>query len=200
MGTVLRRQQKLAVLKTAGESLSATDLRSFFDCAGTDVYRPVVRTNDTRGSDTVKKTTTDQALPNMTPKTLEEFKAAVKYVLMNRDGAPELVADALLADDPDYLVAGFAELDADPDVVLTIADELTFQPKPEQEWVRRDAGVVVVPTNEAVASHLEFLVGLGVYGEDAETVAAQLLVRGIESILPLVEALARPRSMSPRRV
>jgi hypothetical protein len=147
----------------------------------------------------MKKTTTDQAVPSPTPKTLEEFKAAVKYVLMNRDGAPELVADALLADDPDYLIAAFADLDAEPDVVLTIADELTFQPKPDQEWVRRDAGVVVVATNEAVAEHLGVLVGLGVYGEDAETVVAQLLVRGIESVLPIADALARVQQKGLRR-
>lgn len=139
------------------------------------------------------KKSPEHELPLQVPKTLDEFKVAVKYVLMNRYGAPELVADALLADDPDYVSAGFDDVETEPEVVLAIAEELTVKPKPGQEWVLRDAAAIIVPSNAAIDSHLARLAELGMYGEDAEEVARQMIVRGLECVLPIVAATTSRR-------
>jgi len=141
----------------------------------------------------VGKKPTDAELPLTIPKTLDEFKIAVKYVLMNRHGAPEMVADALLADEAEYIKAGFADLEAEPDVVIKVAEELTFKPAPGQEWVRRDAAAIMVPSNEAIDGHLARLAELGMYGEHPDEVARHMIVRGLECVLPIVAAATSRR-------
>jgi len=117
----------------------------------------------------------------------DEFRDAVKFVLVNTYETPDIVVKALLADDEQYLKASWEEAKGASDagaIAIKAADELALKPHSgKREWVRATDNTILVEANAATKQYLVKLADCGLYGEDVDAVASSLLVRGIECVL-----------------
>lgn len=123
--------------------------------------------------------------------TFEQFLEAVRYLLVNEKGMPELVADEIMAADDGYLREAFGEVDATGKMAMEAADELVIRPRKSGEWVRLDDEQMLLTVNKKVRAHIESIGKFGLYGDSDEEVAATLLCRGIECVLPLAGQVHR---------
>jgi len=135
--------------------------------------------------------TVEKPLPSV-----EEFRAAVKYLLMTDHGMPALYADEILDDDPEFLERHrqtYHEAIGDVGAVERAADGFRFDPPKGLKWVSLQKGQcvaeenqIVLDVNGAVDQYLDSLVALGLHGEDRNEVATAMLAKGIESVFPLI--------------
>lgn len=116
--------------------------------------------------------------------TLDEFRAAVRYLLVNDYGMPELVADETLNIDAQYVQNSYEESCPNDSSISDVADELAIKPREKREWVRVDSGQLVVTINDRIEALLKRLANTGLYGDSIPDVAATMLCRGIEAVLP----------------
>jgi hypothetical protein len=123
--------------------------------------------------------------------TLEEFREAVKYLLINEHGMPPLAADDVLTIDSDYIANAFAEPGDRVAVVAEVVSELVSDGESKSGWVRSDGNTVVVEMNRQIKEHVDKLVDTGLYGEDPSEVARTMMCRGIEGVLPSLPELTR---------
>jgi hypothetical protein len=123
--------------------------------------------------------------------TLDEFRDAVKYVLINTHGMPELAANDVLVMDADYIEKAFAEPGDREAVVAEVASELMSDGLSRSQWVRVSGDTVVVEMSKQVTAYVDSLLTTGLYGEDASAVVFTMMCRGIESVLPILPNLAR---------
>ncbi|WP_321820829.1 MULTISPECIES: hypothetical protein [unclassified Burkholderia] len=124
------------------------------------------------------------------PATLADFRAAVRYLLLNEHGMPELVADEVLEADAQYVQSAFEESGVRDTAVSEIATELAIAPRNDRQWVKVEDGQLVVTVNERVTDLLKRLADTGLYGDSIACVAATLLCRGIEAVLPVLSVTA----------
>lgn len=117
------------------------------------------------------------------PATLEEFQSAIRFLLVNEHGMPELVADDLMKIDEAYVQNAFADVSERETLVMEVATELTVRPKKGLTWVRVNDGQLVLDINEPMQGYLNQLVEAGLYGDTAAEVARSMLCRGIEVVL-----------------
>lgn len=124
--------------------------------------------------------------------TLEDFRAAVRYLLLNDYGMPELVADEVLQADAQYVQSAYEESGLKDTAITDVADELAIKPPENREWVRVNDGQLIVAVNDSIGDLLKRLANTGLYGDSVEDVAATLLCRGIEAVLPVLPLAATP--------
>jgi transcriptional regulator with XRE-family HTH domain len=134
------------------------------------------------------------------PATFAQYREAVRFLLVNDVGTPELVADALLEADENFLRGAFEERRGL--TLLDVVDELRVRPSAACSWVQLEKGQVIVdPTaddhvilrfSSKLGALLDSVVQTGLYGETKEAVVDGLVRRGIEAVLPMVTALATP--------
>lgn len=115
--------------------------------------------------------------------TFDEFRASVRYLLVNDHGMPELVADEALESDDRYVRDSYGDGGLKRKQAIEVADELAIKPGGNSSWVRIADGTIVVEVNERVENYLKNLVGVGLYGQTPSDVAYTMLCRGIESLL-----------------
>ncbi|AVA38248.1 hypothetical protein [Cupriavidus metallidurans] len=127
--------------------------------------------------------TAKAALKSQKP-TLDEFRAAVRYLLVNDYGMPELVADETLNIDAQYVQNAYDESGLKDSSISDVADELAIKPRENREWVKVDSGQLIVTINDSVDGLLKRLANTGLYGDSIPDVAAAMLRRGIEAVLP----------------
>ncbi len=116
--------------------------------------------------------------------TFDEFRAAVRYLLVNDYGMPELVADETLNIDTQYVQNSYEESGRNESSISDVADELAIKPRENREWVRVDSGQLIVTINDRIEDLLKRLANTGLYGDSISDVAATMLRRGIEAVLP----------------
>lgn len=124
---------------------------------------------------------------------LEEFRSAVKWILVNDHGMPELVAEEILSADADFLKRKHETFHADADMIAKTAEAFAYEPPAGVTWIRLEKGVrtagedqVVIDVGGELERYLGRLVALGLYGEDRDAVAKAMLARGIEAVFPLL--------------
>ena len=137
--------------------------------------------------------TMDKPLPSV-----EEFREAVKYVLMTDHGMPQLIADEILDDDPEFLERHrqtYHESIGDVGAVVRAAHGFRFEPPKGLKWVALEKGQcvadedqIVLNANGAVGKYLDSLVTLGLHGNTRNAVASAMLAKGIETVFPLIFA------------
>lgn len=136
---------------------------------------------------------TTASVPTKPIPTFEEFREAVKYLLLNDHGMPKLVAEEILSADVDFLETNhglFTKLD---NAVAKTADSFAFEPVSGVTWVQLKPGMrtadkdqVVIDVGGEMGRYLERLVALGLHGAERDAVASIMLARGIESVFPLI--------------
>lgn len=126
-----------------------------------------------------------------TPATYEEYVAAVKFVLMTAHRTPELVANELLAADEPYLKASWERYQANPDIILEVAAEISLDPDEDEpsERAQDTRCTLAIPVTEPVHALLARLAKAGLYGDTETEVARAMITRGIEAVLPVLGAL-----------
>lgn len=117
------------------------------------------------------------------PATLEEFQSAIRFLLINEHGMPELVADDLMKIDEDYVQNAFADPGERETLVMEVATELTVRPKEGLKWVHVSHDQLVLDINGPMQAYLEQLVEVGLYGDTVAQVARAMLSRGVEVVL-----------------
>jgi hypothetical protein len=123
--------------------------------------------------------------------TLDEFRGAVKYLLIHQHGMPELAANDVLTIDADYIAKAFADPGNRTAIVAEVALELVGDGETKSGWVRRDGDAAVIDMNRQIKAHVDKLANTGLYGNDANEVALTMMCRGIESVLSTLPDLAR---------
>lgn len=131
--------------------------------------------------------------PTKTIPTFDEFREAVKYILLNDHGMPDLVAEEILSADVEFLETNhglFSKLD---NAVAKTANSFAFEPATGITWVQLQTGMrtankdqVVIDVGGEMGCYLEHLVQLGLHGASRDAVARIMLARGIESVFPLI--------------
>ena len=139
------------------------------------------------------KTTPPEPANQAPDSTLDDFRAAVRYLLINDHGMPDLVADAAIAVDDDYVQRAYANRSGDRRLVMEVAGELAIKPRDHASWVRVGEGQIVVSLNDNVQAYLKSLVEVGLYGQTPEDVAHTMLCRGIEGLLSVAKAASPTR-------
>jgi len=134
---------------------------------------------------------TTKTVPKSPVVTVAEFRAAVRFMLVNEHGMPELVADEVLENDAKYVQDSFQENGENRSSVADVANELAIKPSKNREWVKVDAGQMVLTVDSRVEELLTNLMSTGLDGDSLADVAATLLCRGIETVLPVLP-LATP--------
>lgn len=137
--------------------------------------------------------TMDKPLP-----LFEEFREAVKYVLMHDHGMPSLYADEVLDGDPEFVERHrqtYHEQAEDVGAVARAADGLRFEPPKGLKWVALeqgqrvvDADQIVLDADGAMGKYLDSLVTLGLHGGNRNAVASIMLAKGVETVFPLILA------------
>ena len=124
---------------------------------------------------------------------LEEFRAAVKYVLTHDHGMPELYADELLDCEPEFVEQRRLVCRTGDNAIAQAADDLVFEPPKGRKWISlekgqrlAEAGQVVLDAEGSVGRYLDSLVALGLHGTNRDAVASSMLSKGIETVFPLI--------------
>lgn len=123
--------------------------------------------------------------PTNQPATIEQFLEAVRYLLINDKGMPELVADEVMLADDGYLREAFGERNATGAAAMEAADELVIRPRKAGEWVCLGEDQMLLTVDKRVRAHIASIGRVGLHGESNEEVAVAMLSRGIECVLPL---------------
>lgn len=130
----------------------------------------------------VKKTSADAGAYGTA--SFEDYRAAIKHLLIVEHGAPELVADDLILADDGYLRASWNNKTP----LLEVADEIALKPNEDQVWVKIGNDKSVIKISAETCTYLEEIAELGLYGETRDEVARAMIARGLESVLPLAAA------------
>ena len=125
--------------------------------------------------------------------TLEDFRAALKYVLIHDHGMPELYADELLDCEHEFVEQRRLGCRDGDNAIAQAADDLVFEPPKGRKWISLEQGQrvaedgqVVLAADGAVGRYLDSLVTLGLHGPDRDAVASAMLAKGIETVFPLI--------------
>jgi len=123
---------------------------------------------------------------------MEEFRVAVKYLLLNEYGMPELVANEMLLADAQYVQNAFDECGLKDSSISDVAEELSIKPRANREWVKVDEGQLIVTVNNRIDDLLKRIANTGLYGDTVADVVVTLLCRGIEAVLPVLPLAVTP--------
>lgn len=125
--------------------------------------------------------------------TFDDFRSAVKFVLMREHSTPEMLADEILTIDAEYLQAAFEEVSKKSDElkISDVAEELAVRPRRGVRWIRVEEDSVVVGTSKQLDEYLDNLVASGLFGDDRNEVAHAMLCRGVESVISLASGSKR---------
>ncbi|WP_425953000.1 hypothetical protein [Ralstonia pseudosolanacearum] len=135
---------------------------------------------------------TEKTEPNGQKTTIEDFRAAVRFLLVNDHGMPDLVADDVLLADENYVQEAFEEGGKNGATVAAVAEELSIKPRENREWIKVDDGQLVVTISTRADELLNRLLSTGLYGNTVADVAAAMLCRGIEAVLPVLPHASPP--------
>ncbi|TAM33483.1 MAG: hypothetical protein EPN61_18415 [Burkholderiaceae bacterium] len=124
--------------------------------------------------------------------TLEAFREAIQHVLV-KEGAPELVAKALLESEDRYIrnmLDCWGENGRTSSLVLDVAAEIGVRESGDKssKWVLVEEDMLVLEISEQIGECLDGLVALGLHGDTRHKVAKVMMARGIESVFPLLVA------------
>lgn len=133
-------------------------------------------------------------LPAKPPVTLDDFRAAVRYLLITDHGMPAMVADEVIKLDDLYLQRIFGEGGSDGASPMEAAEELAIKPSSGKSWVKLGDDQVVFPVGGHINQYVEQLVATGLFGDNRTQVVEAMVRRGIESVLPFLQ-----HSPSPKR-
>jgi len=132
-------------------------------------------------------------LPAEPPATIDDFRSAVRYLLISDHGMPAMVADEVIGLDDPYLQRIFGEGGSDGASPMEAAEELAIKPSSGKSWVKVGEDQVVFPVGGPINQYLEQLVATGLFGDNRTQVVEAMVRRGIESVLPLLQHAPPPK-------
>lgn len=127
------------------------------------------------------------------PVTLNDFRTAVRYLLITDHGMPAMVADEVIKLDDPYLQRIFGEGGSDGASPMEAAEELAIKPSSEKSWVKLGDDQVVIRASGYINQYVDQLVGTGLFGDDRTQVVDAMVRRGIESVLPVLQLSPSPK-------
>lgn len=121
------------------------------------------------------------------PLTLDDFRAAVRYLLITGHGTPAMVADELIQLDGLYLQRIFTEGGRDGASPMEAAEELAMKPVIGKAWVKLGEGQMVLSMGDRTGEYVDQLVTTGLFGDNCQQVVEAMVRRGIEAVLPVLQ-------------
>lgn len=125
--------------------------------------------------------------------TLEDFRAALKYVLIHDHGMPELYAQELLDCEHEFVDQRRLGCREGDNAIAQAADDLVFEPPKGRKWISleqgqrvADADHLVLDASGTLGRYIDNLVVLGLHGSDRDSVARTMLAKGLETVFPLI--------------
>lgn len=127
------------------------------------------------------------SLDSKTLPTLDDFRAAVRYLLITGHGTPAMVADELIQLDDLYLQRIFTEGGSDGASPMEAAEELAMKPVIGKAWVKLGEGQMVLSMGDRTGEYVDQLVTTGLFGDNCQQVVEAMVRRGIEAVLPVLQ-------------
>lgn len=125
--------------------------------------------------------------------TFEEFRVAVKYLLMHEHSMPELIAEEFLVADSVFMNTRFSQYGIGIGTMAETAESLVVTSDRGVNWIRLEEGDrqvsgnhAVIEINDQLNNYFEKLLELGLFGKNYDEVALAMVARGIESSFQMI--------------